>query len=58
MNDHKATTHNSDVSDRRLDSIRCWEADGSTLCENVSVSYGSTINSIHYLTKCPTLPPA
>jgi len=31
------------------------EADGSSLFDNVSLSYGSNINSIHYLTNCPTL---
>ena len=31
------------------------EADGSTLFDHVSLSYGSNINSIHYLTNCPTV---
>ena len=31
------------------------EADGSRLFDHVSLSYGSNINSIHYLTNCPTI---
>jgi hypothetical protein len=31
------------------------ETDGSRLFDHVSVSYGSNINSIHYLTNCPTI---
>ena len=31
------------------------EADGSCLFDHVSLSYGSNINSIHYLTNCPTI---
>ncbi len=31
------------------------ELDGSSLFDHVSLSYGSNINSIHYLTNCPTL---
>ncbi len=31
------------------------EADGSRLFDNVSLSYGSNINSIHYLDNCPTV---
>lgn len=31
------------------------EADGSSLYDNVSLSYGSNINSIHYLNNCPTI---
>lgn len=31
------------------------EPDGSSLFDHVSLSYGSNINSIHYLTNCPTL---
>jgi hypothetical protein len=31
------------------------ESDGSRLYDHVSLSYGSNINSIHYLTNCPTL---
>ena len=31
------------------------EADGSSLFDHVSLSYGSNINSIHYLTNCPAL---
>ncbi|QDV42317.1 hypothetical protein Enr13x_21620 [Stieleria neptunia] len=31
------------------------EADGTSLFDHVSLSYGSNINSIHYLTNCPTL---
>ena len=31
------------------------EPDGSTLFDNVSLAYGSNIQSIHYLTNCPTL---
>jgi hypothetical protein len=31
------------------------EPDGSTLFDRVALSYGSNINSIHYLTNCPTL---
>ena len=31
------------------------EADGSSLFDHVSLSYGSNINSIHYLTNCPTI---
>lgn len=31
------------------------EADGSTLFDNVCLAYGSNIQSIHYLTNCPTL---
>jgi len=31
------------------------EPDGSRLFDNVSLSYGSNINSIHYLDNCPTI---
>lgn len=31
------------------------EPDGSRLFDHVSLSYGSNINSIHYLTNCPTI---
>ena len=31
------------------------EADGSSLYDNISIAFGSNINSIHYLTNCPTL---
>ncbi|MGI9473914.1 MAG: DUF1552 domain-containing protein [Rubripirellula sp.] len=31
------------------------ESDGSRLYDHVSLSYGSNINSIHYLTNCPTI---
>ena len=31
------------------------EPDGSSLFDNVSLSYGSNIQSIHYLTNCPTV---
>lgn len=31
------------------------EADGSTLLDNVSLSFGSNIRSIHYLDNCPTI---
>ena len=31
------------------------EPDGSSLFDHVSVSYGSNIHSIHYLTNCPTV---
>ena len=31
------------------------ESDGSSLFDHVSLSYGSNINSIHYLTNCPAL---
>ncbi len=31
------------------------EPDGSTLFDNVCLAYGSNIQSIHYLTNCPTL---
>lgn len=31
------------------------EPDGSTLFDNVSLAYGSNIQSIHYLTNCPTV---
>lgn len=31
------------------------EADGSSLYDNTAVTFGSNINSIHYLTNCPTL---
>jgi len=39
-----------------LDKLKATkEADGSTLFDNVALSYGSNINSIHYLTNCPSL---
>lgn len=31
------------------------EIDGSSLYDNSAISFGSNINSIHYLTNCPTL---
>ena len=31
------------------------ESDGSCLFDHVAMSYGSNINSIHYLTNCPTI---
>lgn len=31
------------------------EADGSSLFDNISLSYGSNIESIHYLRNCPTI---
>ena len=31
------------------------EIDGSSLYDNTAVTFGSNINSIHYLTNCPTL---
>ncbi|MDF1738291.1 MAG: DUF1552 domain-containing protein [Verrucomicrobiales bacterium] len=31
------------------------EADGSSLYDHTTLSFGSNINSIHYLTNCPTL---
>ena len=31
------------------------EPDGSSLFDNLSLSYGTNINSIHYLTNCPTI---
>lgn len=31
------------------------ESDGSRLFDHVAMSYGSNINSIHYLTNCPTV---
>ncbi|NNE00986.1 MAG: DUF1552 domain-containing protein [Pirellulaceae bacterium] len=31
------------------------EVDGSSLFDHLSLSFGSNINSIHYLTNCPTL---
>ncbi len=31
------------------------ESDGSRLFDHVALSYGSNINSIHYLTNCPTI---
>lgn len=31
------------------------EPDGSSLYDNISIAFGSNINSIHYLTNCPTL---
>lgn len=31
------------------------EVDGSSLYDNTAVTFGSNINSIHYLTNCPTL---
>jgi len=37
----------------KLDAVK--EADGSSLLDNVSLSFGSNIRSIHYLDNCPTL---
>ena len=34
---------------------RSKEIDGSSLYDNTAVTFGSNINSIHYLTNCPTL---
>ena len=31
------------------------EPDGNSLFDNLSLSYGTNINSIHYLTNCPTI---
>jgi hypothetical protein len=31
------------------------EADGSTLLDNVSLSFGSNVRSVHYLDNCPTI---
>jgi len=31
------------------------EADGTSLYDNTAITFGSNINSIHYLTNCPTL---
>ncbi|MEM8953826.1 MAG: DUF1552 domain-containing protein [Verrucomicrobiota bacterium] len=31
------------------------EADGSSLYDHIALSYGSNINSIHYLTNCPAI---
>jgi hypothetical protein len=37
----------------KLDAVK--EADGSSLLDHVSLSYGSNIRSIHYLDNCPTV---
>jgi len=37
----------------KLDDVK--EADGSSLLDNVCLSYGSNIRSIHYLDNCPTV---
>jgi hypothetical protein len=37
----------------KLDTVK--EADGSSLLDHVSLSYGSNIRSIHYLDNCPTV---
>lgn len=37
----------------KLEAVK--EADGSTLLDNVSISYGSNIRTIHYLDNCPTV---
>ncbi|MGB8852831.1 MAG: DUF1552 domain-containing protein [Pirellulales bacterium] len=37
----------------RLEAVK--EADGSSLLDNVCLSYGSNIRSIHYLDNCPTV---
>jgi len=37
----------------RLDTVQ--EADGTSLLDNVCLSYGSNIRSIHYLDNCPTV---
>ena len=34
---------------------RTQESDGSSLFDNISLSYGSNIESIHYLRNCPTI---
>ena len=39
-----------------LDKLKATkEADGSRLFDNVALSFGSNINSIHHLTNCPTI---
>jgi hypothetical protein len=52
LRDHKQ----SELLAGLIDKLKATkEADGSSLFDHVSLSYGSNINSIHYLTNCPAL---
>lgn len=52
----KRDKKNSELLAHFIDKLKASkEADGSSLYDHVSLSFGSNINSIHYLTNCPTL---
>ncbi|MEM9284103.1 MAG: DUF1552 domain-containing protein [Verrucomicrobiota bacterium] len=47
---------NSELLARFIDKLKASkEADGSSLYDHVSLSFGSNIHSIHHLTNCPTV---
>lgn len=52
----KRDRKNSELLAYFIDKLKASkEADGSSLYDHTTLSFGSNINSIHYLTNCPTL---
>ncbi len=52
----KRDRKNSELLAYFIDKLKASkEADGSSLYDHISLSFGSNINSIHYLTNCPAL---
>ncbi len=47
---------NSELLARFIDKLKkSTEPDGSSLYDNIALSYGSNIHSVHYLVNCPTV---